>query len=1024
MRIEGWSVDAFGHLTGTEMTGLQPGLNVVVGPNEAGKTTLLHFLRWVLFGFPHHANTTYKQYKPESGSFGGRVRLVSDDRLIVVERHAGSDHPVLMNENGSPVTDLTWGGIVGTASLELFESVFAITVDELNNFGQLNNDDVREHIYAASVVGAGQSVQAVLTQLDDTRRADLGPRSGEIRALSKQLKLAVDELKEAQRQAADLPAQRDNAESLLAVVESERGELKNIETQATRIGKLLELWPTWSEAIAAREELDKGPPEVELLHPIDKLDGALQKLNAANDAAETTKDALASVTRSIAAIDVDDALLAVAADVSLLDRGLGADAGLRSQLTQQESELERNRALLVDRLQDLGADWDSDRLSALDTSVGVVGELQAHDEELSAAQRAEQSADLAVQAARGTAEQRSGELNDRRFELEMISAQLGAVTDRPAAHSAATELRRLLPQLEAERQMGGGNESLALALEQLNRQSTSPLAAWITPAVFGVALVAAVGAVVGFVTDDPILGGLLAVVASALAVLGTVTLRSRRDTSEPLPAHSSQQPASDLAKTSAPLSERVAAAGAVAGLGPHPTVQAIDALLDNLRSEARMAEDVEGLNRKSGLADEAVNEAATKHQDSIAATAALLSKWEQWLLGHGLPPNLTPDDAVKFTDRAKSARESAGAVGRLERHVKTLLESVDEYLQTLTDVLLRSGVEGTDEPYGELVKLAQRVKQEQKAQDDRATLEAQLPDQEAAVAGAEEAAGKAADALAKLFKIAGVEDEDGFRSMASAQNRRELLNDTVRDADIQFKGAFGEGVAADSARLQLGTGDVETWEGDQIRLATAGEEADSAYEEAVRVSHDADNALEQLQNSADVPELSQQVEALRSAIEEAMERWAVATLAHRAIADTLGEFERERQPAVVKRAAECFDRITDGRYSGLLPRHDSLEVVLSSGARLNAGRLSRGTTEQLYLAMRFGLALDYAERTPLPLILDDVLVNADHQRRHRLAEELARVSQEIQVLIFTCHPETAELLSDGRPTTTVKQLGQ
>lgn len=51
MIIDGWWVDGFGCLHDHEVAGLGTGVTVVVGANEAGKSTLLGFLRAVLFGF-------------------------------------------------------------------------------------------------------------------------------------------------------------------------------------------------------------------------------------------------------------------------------------------------------------------------------------------------------------------------------------------------------------------------------------------------------------------------------------------------------------------------------------------------------------------------------------------------------------------------------------------------------------------------------------------------------------------------------------------------------------------------------------------------------------------------------------------------------------------------------------------------------------------------------------------------------------------------------------------------------------
>ena len=51
MKINFLEVDGFGVWSGLRLEGFDEGLNVIYGPNEAGKTTLLEFVRCVLYGF-------------------------------------------------------------------------------------------------------------------------------------------------------------------------------------------------------------------------------------------------------------------------------------------------------------------------------------------------------------------------------------------------------------------------------------------------------------------------------------------------------------------------------------------------------------------------------------------------------------------------------------------------------------------------------------------------------------------------------------------------------------------------------------------------------------------------------------------------------------------------------------------------------------------------------------------------------------------------------------------------------------
>ena len=52
MRISEIHIDGFGILADKHIIGLIPGINAIYGPNEFGKSTLLAFIRRILFGFP------------------------------------------------------------------------------------------------------------------------------------------------------------------------------------------------------------------------------------------------------------------------------------------------------------------------------------------------------------------------------------------------------------------------------------------------------------------------------------------------------------------------------------------------------------------------------------------------------------------------------------------------------------------------------------------------------------------------------------------------------------------------------------------------------------------------------------------------------------------------------------------------------------------------------------------------------------------------------------------------------------
>ena len=85
--IDALRIFGFGRFADLEIE-LGRGLNLLVGPNEAGKSTLLAFLRSVLFGFERRQSP--RRFEPRSGyPFGGELTLKTPSGTLVVQRSGG-----------------------------------------------------------------------------------------------------------------------------------------------------------------------------------------------------------------------------------------------------------------------------------------------------------------------------------------------------------------------------------------------------------------------------------------------------------------------------------------------------------------------------------------------------------------------------------------------------------------------------------------------------------------------------------------------------------------------------------------------------------------------------------------------------------------------------------------------------------------------------------------------------------------------------------------------------------------------
>lgn len=118
------------------------------------------------------------------------------------------------------------------------------------------------------------------------------------------------------------------------------------------------------------------------------------------------------------------------------------------------------------------------------------------------------------------------------------------------------------------------------------------------------------------------------------------------------------------------------------------------------------------------------------------------------------------------------------------------------------------------------------------------------------------------------------------------------------------------------------------------------------------------------------------------------------------------------QPDLVN-AQKYLSILTGNKYTKI--NLETEEILNENGSIIKKwNELSRGTKEQLYLALRLGYASNYSKdkstlkpngKPNLPLIVDDAFVNFDYKRTHNALKCLIEFSKTNQVIFFTCHTE-------------------
>ena len=239
------------------------------------------------------------------------------------------------------------------------------------------------------------------------------------------------------------------------------------------------------------------------------------------------------------------------------------------------------------------------------------------------------------------------------------------------------------------------------------------------------------------------------------------------------------------------------------------------------------------------------------------------------------------------------------------------------------------------------------------------------------------------------------------REAASQLNAIRRTEDAVR-FQLELQNADADSIATEQRRLGQ---DLETVEANfdvAFKQATLLEEQRMKLDEASRAA-----------------DLAFELESTRSRLAAAVDRWAPLVLAQALMKHSIKTFEREHQPAMLAEVERLLRRMTLDRYTGIerkLDEHGTLLVVDQAGRRKEPHQLSTGTRDQLYLAIRLAYIHHYCQDAePLPIVMDDVLVNFDAQRAKQTLRVLAEVADRTQIIFMTCHQHVMELARDVLP---------
>lgn len=366
-------------------------------------------------------------------------------------------------------------------------------------------------------------------------------------------------------------------------------------------------------------------------------------------------------------------------------------------------------------------------------------------------------------------------------------------------------------------------------------------------------------------------------------------------------------------------------------------------------------------------------------------------KDQEFIEKYGLDPNVI--DLNSLWNEVVQIESKKQTLGQLDQEQVSLNEKIQAFVQELYPFTQRN-IQTFSDIVNQLNSLQKVIDQNNLSKQHLNDVAVHLQEKKNQLA-------KNKIDLSNLFAASKVTDFAEFsklKQQAEVQEQLKLKMEALQN-DLQADLAQLEEITKDPNKLTENKEQIEK----QISQKQA--QINDLHAENAKL----ENQMHVLANSDKYFAEKQKLTDLETSLSENVKEYLANLLTSNWIARGLDLASNERFPKMLEDAKKYFNLLTGGRYVDI-QLDKKLKVKREDGKKFDVEYLSRGTSEQLYFALKLAFVEQVADKIALPILIDDAFVNFDAQRTNYIVKLVEELAKKTQVLIFTARQDLVSSL--------------
>ena len=743
MKITSLEIERFGLWSGLTLSELTDGINVFYGANETGKSTLLEFIRAILYGFgrdrrrfirepgktnqSHSAQFHAPEFHAEHAPFvisGGLLQMETRNgdqyrlrRMYLPDRTGNEDQIDVQTPDGTKQGTQLLRSLVFGVDEQTFNNVFAIGLDELQRLASLNDTEAAEMLFRLSVGMDRVSIVDTIKELSARRNKILNTSETEgkpslLTQLLAQREKIISELSDTKlliRQYVQLRNERRIVERTVANLEEDHAKLQR-EKRLYEIAKNAE--PIWIRRDHVRDEINAMGTVVAVAESVvEELNGVEQELSERRTAYDRVKDEFQKTKKAIASLPVNAKINKLAPRIEILleeePRIVELDKEIASleteiddynkRIAEEESQIRRGRYPLpksdgsVSVSETRGEQTGDNTMTAAlrygnaqeTIQASVLEEYRSYAKSVNRARKRFAKA----QGLHAELQHRSRDLNDR-LKIELAKRETASISE------AVDRANETVNQLRRRQSIGQKMNEMMQHHKELRRinaflMQNQALPGWMLGLMLAVGVGGLASIVVGIFpsalginANTPLSVVLVTAGCCMIGVPILAKIRAEKKHSKKLEQNQQQ-----LAMLSGQIDRAKQEAAAIDTRFPLASTTSLEVRLQESQQELNVLEKLMPLETQRQEVSQRLKQAEVRLQQSKEESTTANKRWDDWLRRVGLPSDWTPArirDYLEHYDVAGDLRKEldkrCDTVNQRIKDIKTITNRIDNLI--------------------------------------------------------------------------------------------------------------------------------------------------------------------------------------------------------------------------------------------------------------------------------------------------------------------------------------------------------